>query len=529
MVSDRTLRQQAVANAAAVTASNTAADLSQGTSNGNAFYFYNTNAVSQGYADFKRKWGNRKLEDNWRRSDRTPSGEQANNQSVAPQNIDPDAPLTQAQTGRTVISAGNYRQELLQGLPLNPAMISQSNLRIYNAYMDIGNFYRDVLSDKKEAITNYEYLLNHYPDDPNKAAVYYNLYRLYGDVDSVRAGRYKNILLKNYAETPFAKIISDPDYIRKLDDVNTELTKAYNVVFDLYARKQYKEVLACVPEVVKQYPGNIYLAQLYYLQTLAAGHNEGLIPFKDSLLQIVKKFPYDRLIVPLINQHLAYINTNQAELMARAVVLTDDDPTEVPFTFDPALREQAAYRRPIPKETLTAKQENKKPAINTAKPVQPPKAPPPVQQQSSAATAPTQQAVTTRPNQPIVKQPEVSSIFSMRDSSNYYFVVHVSTATINLSSSRFGIGQFNRANYQGKGIKHQLLPVGQDDQLIYVGRFATLAGVKKYAQEIIPLMPDIMKVPKDKYSFFIITQENLDKLADKKTLDSYIDYYQKNY
>jgi hypothetical protein len=39
---------------------------------------------------------------------------------------------------------------------------------------------------------------------------------------------------------------------------------------------------------------------------------------------------------------------------------------------------------------------------------------------------------------------------------------------------------------------------------------------------IIPLMPDIMKVPKDKYSFFIITQENLDKLADRKTLDSYM-------
>jgi hypothetical protein len=36
-------------------------------------------------------------------------------------------------------------------------------------------------------------------------------------------------------------------------------------------------------------------------------------------------------------------------------------------------------------------------------------------------------------------------------------------------------------------------------------------------------------VPKDKYSFFIITQENLDKLADKKLLDSYFDYYQQTY
>jgi hypothetical protein len=74
-----------------------------------------------------------------------------------------------------------------------------------------------------------------------------------------------------------------------------------------------------------------------------------------------------------------------------------------------------------------------------------------------------------------------------------------------------------------------LLPVGPDDQLIYVGRFITLEGVKAYARQIIPLMPEIMKLPKDKYSFFIITQENLNKLADKKMLDSYIDYYQKNY
>ncbi|MDB5087840.1 MAG: hypothetical protein JWR09_1834, partial [Mucilaginibacter sp.] len=32
-----------------------------------------------------------------------------------------------------------------------------------------------------------------------------------------------------------------------------------------------------------------------------------------------------------------------------------------------------------------------------------------------------------------------------------------------------------------------------------------------------------------KYSFFIISQENLNKLADAKLLDSYLDYYQKNF
>jgi hypothetical protein len=134
----------------------------------------------------------------------------------------------------------------------------------------------------------------------------------------------------------------------------------------------------------------------------------------------------------------------------------------------------------------------------------------------------------TATNLPATPLP-AASIFSLRDSTNYYFVANVSSGTSNLASSRFGFGQFNRANYAGNAILHQLMEVGNDNQLIYVGRFNSLTAVKDYARKIIPLMPDIMKVPKDKYMFFIITKENLDKLADKKTLDSYIDFYQKNY
>ena len=128
-----------------------------------------------------------------------------------------------------------------------------------------------------------------------------------------------------------------------------------------------------------------------------------------------------------------------------------------------------------------------------------------------------------------VKPKPKPSIFSMSDSTNYYFVVNVGTATTNLASSRFGIGQFNRANFQEGAIVHQLKDVGDDNQLIYVGRFYSLDAVKAYARAIIPLMPDIMKVAKDKYSFFIITKQNLDKLNNKILLDSYIEYYQSNY
>ena len=36
-------------------------------SSGGGWYFYNPSAISLGYSEFLSRWGNRKLEDNWRR------------------------------------------------------------------------------------------------------------------------------------------------------------------------------------------------------------------------------------------------------------------------------------------------------------------------------------------------------------------------------------------------------------------------------------------------------------------------------
>ena len=564
MVNDRILQQQAAANAAGGAATASSGGASGNAYKGGSFYFDNATAVGQGYTDFKQIWGNRKLEDNWRRSNRSNS-DVTSNTANSTQGTDPDAPITGAKNGKSASIAGSFRKELVQGLPLTPDLLATSNLRIYNAYVDIGNFYRDVMDDKPDAIATYEQVLHRFPDDPNKPAMYYNLYRLYSDVDQAKSGLYKNKLLKEYPTTPFAKIISDPGYAKKLDDANAAFTDAYNVIFDLYGHKEYKEVISSVPELLKHYPNNKLSAQLYYLQTLAQGHFEKEAPFKDSLEQVTKRYPNDRLIVPLINQHLAYIEKNQAELQARNVVLADDDPHEVPFAMAPEYAEKTNYRRTIkpqpffatgPAKRVPDKKQATTPAVATVQPKVLPDKPPVVtagtDKKAGSVAAPTAQVaavaqpntsisnsdvdaqqpvILTQPNKPVIDNAvnTVPSIFSMRDSTNYYFAVNVNSGTTNLASSRFGIGQFNRANYTGKGFKHQLKDIGNDDQLIYVGRFTSLEDVKRYARQIIPLLPDIMKVPKDKYSFFIITKENLDKLANKTLLDSYADYYQNNF
>jgi tetratricopeptide (TPR) repeat protein len=567
MVARQTLQQQVITAASTVPVvamGNNAPTASVSKPVGNNFYFYNASAISQGFNDFKRIWGNRKLEDNWRRSNRSSSGTPVNTTNgnipgatVSSTTGDPDALPTGVRASTPGdVNAASYRQSLLQNLPLTPELLAQSNVKIYNAYLDIANFYRDILDDKKEAIVWYLALLARFPNDPNKAAIYYSLYRLYGDTNiAALADEYKNRLIKEFPETAFAKVITDPDYSKRLDDNDALFNTAYNQIYTFYAQKKYAQAITNIDVLMQQYPQNKFAGQLAYLRAIAAGHQQNLASFQSDLQQITIKYPNDALITPLVMQHLSYIEANRAMLATQPYVLSDNDTTGFLFTPPIAYQKETPLRRNITVDNIAQVRVEPRPA-QTPAPVTPAPVTAPVVKQA-VVTPPVTQPTVAPPIVvvPPVKQPTVAppvetpatqsapvvtapvtpppvlvpSIFNKRDSSNYYLVVNVSTGTTDMAPSRFGIGQYNRANFISNAIKHNLRSVGADNQLIYIGPFKNMAAVKKYATDIIPLMPQIMKVTKDKYSFFIITKENLDKLASKELLDSYIDYYQKTY
>jgi len=416
-------------------------------------------------------------------------------------------------------------------LPTTPDLLAQSNLRIYNALFDIANFYRDILDDKKEAINTYEKILKRYPNNPNRPAIDYSLYRLYSELHDPKADAYKNDLLKNYPETNFAKVIVDPEYSKKLDDNEAEFKAIYNQIFDLYAKRKYPEVISHVDDVMKKYPNNSLGAQLDYLRAVAKAHDEPVADFVKDLQNIVKKYPNDRLITPLAKQHINYITANLVDLSRRHYALENTDTTSVPYTPLVENKKETPYR--VPGRHFDFDNQ----VVDVRKPVK---------KADSAKKAAAQAAIVSNPItkgdsvkagvSPVlaavvapVKKPYNSKLFSKRDSTNYYFIINIANDNTNPASSRFSIGQFNRTNYDGRGITHQLMQVGDNNRFIYIGRFYSLGEVKAYARAIVPLLGEIMKIPKAKYSFFIITKQNLDKLADKNTLDSYIDYYQNNY
>ncbi|HYK77774.1 MAG TPA: tetratricopeptide repeat protein, partial [Daejeonella sp.] len=294
---------------------------------GSKFYFHNATALSQGLIDFKKKWGNRKLEDNWRFS-RHSVADMTNAEANFPEpgNTVPFAPVSNPGTA-------NLKQELLAEIPVTPEQRLASDQKIAVAYYEIGNYYREVLQEDAQAIAYYERLLNRFPNTDLKLPTYYNLYRLYAQSNPQKSAEYKNILLSQYGDTPFAKIISDPDYSQKMDIREIALHKAYNEIYDNYTRKNYPEVLKKVAEAEIAFGKNNLSAQLAYLNALALGRQFKLHVLENAFKQIITDFPQDQLIVPLVQQHLTYIEANRNFINGRIFALVDQDQREPHFAF----------------------------------------------------------------------------------------------------------------------------------------------------------------------------------------------------
>jgi len=477
----------------------------------NSFYFYNPEAVNQGLSSFLTVWGKRRLEDNWRISSRTVATVNNNPNSVS----DPDLVQTVQAPQLASPGAATFKQQLINSIPLTPALLQQSNNIIFNAYADIAGFYKDILADNTESINTYEYLLKRFPENNNLPVIYYSLYRLYTDEhNQPQAEKYRNLLLKNYPQTQYAQIILDPEYGKKMLTNDAQQNTFYNNVYDFYRKRQYDQVITRTDSALKINPQNKQAAQLAYLKTIALGHQQKLEPFQQELQQIITQYPDDHLVTPLVKQHLLFINANHAVIAARPFALIDSDPNEIPFSQERFMNQPVAampnpaqgIAQPVASPVLSAQQKN---AV------------------SGTTNALTNQAIVSLPNTKNSTIKEASGIFNMADSTEIYFVVNVKGFN-SLAPSRFGIGQFNRANYPDTPLKHQLKEVGQNN-LIYIGRFYSVGEAKNYARRIVPLLPEIMKVPAEKYNFFIISRKNLDKLANSKLLDSYFEFYQANY
>jgi len=265
-----------------------------GVSNGK-WYFYNPSQVSQGINDFTQKWGNRPLEDNWRRSHKIPNASAADNESEALSGNDSTKKATASKkdSTRSKYNAGNY----MKNVPFTDDQMKASNDSLIEAYYNVGFIYQEYIKNYPKAEEDFEEMLTRFPDNKYKLIVYYQLYEMYTQSgNAARADYYKNILLTKYPDTEYALLIKDPEKYRQQQEASRqEILKIYATTLASYDAANYAEVLNNCSQVDSLYPKNPEAPKFAFMEAGAIGHMQGMEAYKNALEKVVIKYPKDTI------------------------------------------------------------------------------------------------------------------------------------------------------------------------------------------------------------------------------------------
>lgn len=256
------------------------------------WYFYNPGAMSFGFTEFRKVWGERRLEDNWRRKNKqavlnfATGGEETQGKDSAA--VAAAKPLTRED------SIAAVREKYYQAIPQSDEQKQAYADTVMEAYYDLGLIYKERLVDLNEAIEVFELYQKKYPGSRNEATVWYQLYRIALAVpDQPRAEKYKGLLLSKYPDSEYSRIINDPEFFTRRDFGKKEADAYYEETFRLYQAGAYAEVLSRTRSAEIRFAENPLIPRFALLKALAIGHSRDLPAYRMALQDVVKNYPQD--------------------------------------------------------------------------------------------------------------------------------------------------------------------------------------------------------------------------------------------
>ncbi len=272
---------------------------SQPNTQGGKWYIYNPVLVSRGKNEFKKKWGSRKLEDDWRRKNKAIVSDFGDND---------DKEQTEDSTR---VTDNKKREFYLQDLPLNDSLMAISNEKIAENLYNAADVYQFRLKEPQAAIELLLDLLRRFPDTEMKLDVYYKLYNLYKQIDNTnKADYYKDLIIINFPDSRYAKMLQDPNFLDKIASTEEIASNLYQKALLAYNSGDYEQSLKLANEGIVKYPESE--AYPYYL--FIKGKSYGSIGEQDSLIfylqKVSKNYPKSD-IANLSNDILALIESGK--------------------------------------------------------------------------------------------------------------------------------------------------------------------------------------------------------------------------
>jgi len=244
------------------------------------FYFYNPTLRSSGVGIFVGKWGNRKLEDNWRRSDKA-----SQPGSIADAQNQNTAETGDVAAGDKELDPKQDPQTYLANLPNSPEKLEASHLLIQNALLDNSIIYKEEIRDLKAAAESVLELLQRYTNYAAEARAWYILYRIYTVAeDTEGANKYRALILSTYPQSEYAYLILNEG--KEEVPVNEKEAKIkYELAYQTYEAKSYRSAQKLADAGFIEYEESRFGAKFLLLRAYA----EGALQNKEELIKTLRK------------------------------------------------------------------------------------------------------------------------------------------------------------------------------------------------------------------------------------------------
>lgn len=280
------------------------------------WYFYNNATLGFGFTDFTKNWGNRKLEDNWRRSDK---------QTLANFDEELEDELDSNNNDSVKVNKKTTPEYYLKFIPLTPEKMNVSHNKIIEALYALGNIYREDFKDYDNSIQSFEKLITKYDTCRYKLPSWYNLYRISLLIDDdVMKRKYESLILDNYPNSEYARIIQDPSYNKVTRENRKRVDNYYSIVYNMYTDRKYEKVLIRCEKAKSIFADNHLQDHFDFLAALSKGHTSKIDTFITALKNVIVKHP-DSEVGPEAQRIL--------DLIKKGVkVETEDIATKIPYT-----------------------------------------------------------------------------------------------------------------------------------------------------------------------------------------------------
>jgi hypothetical protein len=271
------------------------------------WYFYNNATVQVGQLEFKRIWGDRPLEDNWRLSHKD---DEFNFDEMAEMFDEEGNPIESDSTANNKKKATNpeTKEYYTKDIPFTKEQKDVANEEIADALLSAGYIYYQGLQNTGKAIETFLELHRRFASHQNILPSSYHLYRIYDEIGQYpNSNFYKNKILTEYPESEFALMISNPEYWQEVSKAGSLGEILYSNVYKVYQKDLYEQTLLESEKARDSLKIGPYIPKLLYVEALAKGRLYGIDSLAMDLNLILHNYTESE-IAPIIEaqlQHLA--------------------------------------------------------------------------------------------------------------------------------------------------------------------------------------------------------------------------------